>query len=155
MLHIITLLAMASVVELGIYLAYVPYEEESQYLAFILAILMPLIVLAIGVDLFWKEWILLLGEGCESSLIPSNSRCPTISSYVAKLLAISALYSTWSIMVKIALVAQSDLIFSGGGGNDEGSNDEGNNDEGSNDEGSAAANSVMHALADGDHGVWC
>ncbi|GJX00563.1 hypothetical protein Tco_0184476 [Tanacetum coccineum] len=32
----------------------------------------------------------------------------------------------------------SDLIFSGGGGNDEGS---------------AAANSVMHALADGDRGV--
>ncbi|GJU49441.1 hypothetical protein Tco_1218996 [Tanacetum coccineum] len=55
MLHIITLLAMASAVALGIFLAYVPYEEEFQYLAFILAILVPLIVLAIGVDLFWKE----------------------------------------------------------------------------------------------------
>ncbi|GJY87750.1 hypothetical protein Tco_0502378 [Tanacetum coccineum] len=42
----------------------------------------------------------------ESSLIPSSNRYPTISGYVAKLLAISALYSAWSFMVKIALVAQ-------------------------------------------------
>ncbi|GJQ95902.1 putative reverse transcriptase domain-containing protein [Tanacetum coccineum] len=73
MLHIITLLAMASAVALGIYLAYVPYEEEFQYLAFILAILVPLIVLAIGVDLFWKEYILLLGEGSSS---PVRSTTP-------------------------------------------------------------------------------
>ncbi|GKC60193.1 hypothetical protein Tco_1087791, partial [Tanacetum coccineum] len=39
---------------------------------------------------------------------------------------------------------QSDLIFSGGG----------DTDSGSDDEGSAIANSVMHASADGDHGVW-
>nr|GFB45124.1 hypothetical protein [Tanacetum cinerariifolium] len=38
----------ASAVALDIYLAYVPYEEEFQYLAFILAILVPVIVLAIG-----------------------------------------------------------------------------------------------------------
>ncbi|GJT68562.1 hypothetical protein Tco_1020042 [Tanacetum coccineum] len=81
----------------------------------------------------------------ESSLIPSSSRCSTISGYVAKLLAISALYSALSIMVKIALVAQSDLIFSAGG----------DTDGGSDDEGSAAANSIMHASADGDHEVWC
>ncbi|GJZ27109.1 hypothetical protein Tco_0571362 [Tanacetum coccineum] len=37
------------------------------------------------------------------------------------------------------------LAFSGGG----------DTDGGSDDEGSAATNSVMHALADGDHGVWC
>ncbi|GKB27366.1 hypothetical protein Tco_0866767 [Tanacetum coccineum] len=49
MLHIITLLAMATAIALGIYLAYFPYEEGFQYLAFILAILVPLIVLAIGV----------------------------------------------------------------------------------------------------------
>nr|GEW47416.1 retrovirus-related Pol polyprotein from transposon TNT 1-94 [Tanacetum cinerariifolium] len=48
MLHAITLFAIASAVALGIYLAYVPYEEEFQYLAFILAILVPVIVLAIG-----------------------------------------------------------------------------------------------------------
>ncbi|GJS14931.1 hypothetical protein Tco_0409403 [Tanacetum coccineum] len=89
MLHIITLLAMASAVALNIYPAYVPYEEEFKYLAFILAILEPLIVLAIG----------------ESLLIPSSGRCPTISGYVAKLLAISALYNAWSIMAKFALVA--------------------------------------------------
>ncbi|GJY47358.1 putative ribonuclease H-like domain-containing protein [Tanacetum coccineum] len=39
MLQIITLLAMESAIALGIYLAYVPYEEDFQYLAFILAIL--------------------------------------------------------------------------------------------------------------------
>nr|GEY27068.1 hypothetical protein [Tanacetum cinerariifolium] len=44
-----------SAVALGIYLAYVPYEEEFQYLAFILAILVPVIVLAIGVDLCLKN----------------------------------------------------------------------------------------------------
>ncbi|GJT80232.1 zinc finger BED domain-containing protein RICESLEEPER 2-like protein [Tanacetum coccineum] len=37
---------------------------------------------------------------------PSSSRCSTISGYVANLLAISALYSARSIMVKFALVAQ-------------------------------------------------
>nr|GFB34846.1 hypothetical protein [Tanacetum cinerariifolium] len=42
-------------IALGIYLAYVPYEEEFQYLAFILAILAPVIVLAIGVDLCLKK----------------------------------------------------------------------------------------------------
>nr|GEU58365.1 hypothetical protein [Tanacetum cinerariifolium] len=45
----------ASAVALGIYLAYVPYEEEFQYLAFILGILVPVIVLAIGVDLCLKK----------------------------------------------------------------------------------------------------
>ncbi|GKB22511.1 hypothetical protein Tco_0861912 [Tanacetum coccineum] len=43
---------------------------------------------------------------CESSLIPSSSRCSTILGYVANLLAISALYNARSIMVKFALVAQ-------------------------------------------------
>nr|GFA77570.1 hypothetical protein [Tanacetum cinerariifolium] len=45
----------ASAVALRIYLAYVPNEEEFQYLAFILAILVPVIVLAIGVDLCLKN----------------------------------------------------------------------------------------------------
>ncbi|GJZ89048.1 hypothetical protein Tco_0660830 [Tanacetum coccineum] len=79
---------------------------------------------------------------------PFQYMCSTISGYVANLLAISQpLYSARSIMVKFALVAQrvasqdfrcytsyvilSDLIFSSGGGNDEGS---------------AAANSVMASL---------
>ncbi|GKF85519.1 hypothetical protein Tco_0253346, partial [Tanacetum coccineum] len=38
---------MATAIALGIYLAYFPYEEGFQYLALILAILVPLIVLAI------------------------------------------------------------------------------------------------------------
>ncbi|GJS65910.1 hypothetical protein Tco_0680474 [Tanacetum coccineum] len=46
----------------------------------------------------------------ESSLIPSSSRCFTILGYVTKLLAISALYSVRSIMVKLALVAQRHLM---------------------------------------------
>ncbi|GJY72097.1 hypothetical protein Tco_0475800 [Tanacetum coccineum] len=45
----------------------------------------------------------------ESSLIPSSSRCSTILGYVANLLAISALYSARSIMVKFALVAQRNM----------------------------------------------
>ncbi|GKA23364.1 hypothetical protein Tco_0709326 [Tanacetum coccineum] len=77
------------------------------------------------------------------SLIPSSSRCFTILDYVANLLAISTLYSARTIMVKFALVAQSDLIFFGGG----------NTDGGSDDEGSAVVNSVMHALANGDRGL--
>nr|GEW74146.1 hypothetical protein [Tanacetum cinerariifolium] len=48
MLHVITLFAIASAIALSIYLAYVPYEEEYQYLAFILVILVPVIILAIG-----------------------------------------------------------------------------------------------------------
>nr|GFA22545.1 hypothetical protein [Tanacetum cinerariifolium] len=52
MLHAITLFAIASAVALDIYLAYVSYEEEFQYLAFILAILVPVIVFAIDVDLY-------------------------------------------------------------------------------------------------------
>ncbi|GJV39530.1 hypothetical protein Tco_1417970 [Tanacetum coccineum] len=39
----------------------------------------------------------------------------------------------------------SDLMFSG----------DGDTDGGSDDEGSATTNSVMHASADGDRGVWC
>ncbi|GKB84188.1 hypothetical protein Tco_0956460, partial [Tanacetum coccineum] len=121
----------------------------------------------------------------ESSLIPSSGRCPTISGYVAKLLAISALYSAWSIMVKFALVHRGRdpayaflligqvicalgtlcplfcwielplwlpsyflllLAFSVTFGDTDGDSD---------DEGSAATNSIMHASADGDRGVWC
>ncbi|GJW00127.1 hypothetical protein Tco_1555378 [Tanacetum coccineum] len=42
----------------------------------------------------------------EGSLIPSGSRISTIPGHVANLLAISALYSTWPIIVKLAPVAQ-------------------------------------------------
>ncbi|GKC93379.1 hypothetical protein Tco_1158821, partial [Tanacetum coccineum] len=46
---------------------------------------------------------------------------------------------------KPLMLSLSYLIFYGGG----------DTDGGSDDEGSAAANSIMHALADGDRGVWC
>ncbi|GJT35111.1 hypothetical protein Tco_0925530 [Tanacetum coccineum] len=42
---------MATAIALGIYLAYFPYEEGFQYLAMVLAVLVPVIILAIGVDL--------------------------------------------------------------------------------------------------------
>ncbi|GKA91804.1 hypothetical protein Tco_0813729 [Tanacetum coccineum] len=74
-----------------------------------------------------------------SLLIPSSSRIPIIPGHLVNLLAIPALYNTLPIVVQLAPVAHSDLTFSGGG----------------DDEGSAAANSVMHASADGDRGVWC
>ena len=54
MLHIITIIAIASAVSLGIYLAYVPHDEDSQYLAMVLVVLVLAIVLSIGVDLAWK-----------------------------------------------------------------------------------------------------
>ncbi|GJY61806.1 hypothetical protein Tco_0462463 [Tanacetum coccineum] len=44
------------------------------------------------------------GFQCESSLIPSSSRCSTILGYVANLFAIFSFYSARSIMVKFALV---------------------------------------------------
>ena len=54
MLHIITIIAIAIAVAIGIYLAYAPHDEDSQYLAMVLAALVPAIVLSTGVDLAWK-----------------------------------------------------------------------------------------------------
>ncbi|GJW83473.1 hypothetical protein Tco_0156618 [Tanacetum coccineum] len=42
----------------------------------------------------------------KGSLIPSGSRISTIPGHVANLLAIPTLYSTWSIVVQLAHVAQ-------------------------------------------------
>ncbi|GJR47215.1 hypothetical protein Tco_1315318 [Tanacetum coccineum] len=201
MLHIITLLAMASAVALGIYLAYVPYEEEFQYLAFILAILVPLISLlgntgeglSLGVDVrhrgarvfiaFFKitcphssETSLLDNYSCDAPnfytynsgrgrdpayaflligqvMCALGTLCPLfcwlelplwLPSYFLLLLAffvtLSSCRSVWIVDLRAI-----DLIFSGGG----------DTNGGSDDEGSAAANSIMHALADGDRGVWC
>nr|GFC77885.1 hypothetical protein [Tanacetum cinerariifolium] len=52
MLHAITLFAVARAIALGYDLAYVPYEDEAQYLAFILAVLVPVIVLALCVEIY-------------------------------------------------------------------------------------------------------
>ena len=53
MLHLITIIGIVSAVIFGIYLAYVPHDEDLQYLAMVLGVLVPAIVLAIGVDLAW------------------------------------------------------------------------------------------------------
>ncbi|GJR72956.1 hypothetical protein Tco_0099919 [Tanacetum coccineum] len=62
MLHIITILAMATAIALGIYLAYFPYEEGSQYLVMVLAVLVPVNLsmllrgsMLAGLDTWWSE----------------------------------------------------------------------------------------------------
>ncbi|GJW97060.1 hypothetical protein Tco_0178868 [Tanacetum coccineum] len=78
-----------------------------------------------------------------ASLVVSSigiCKAHTVTGQMANSVALVAFRSTWTIMLSL-----SDLIFSGGG----------DTDGGSDDEGSAAANSVMHASADGDRGVWC
>ncbi|GJZ16662.1 hypothetical protein Tco_0552785 [Tanacetum coccineum] len=50
-LHITTIVAMVSAIAIAIYMADIPYEEDYQFLAVILALLVPLVILAIGVDL--------------------------------------------------------------------------------------------------------
>lgn len=50
--HLITMFAIVYVVFAAIYLAYVP-EEDYEFLAMVLVVLVPLVVLAIGVDKLW------------------------------------------------------------------------------------------------------
>ncbi|GJT79394.1 hypothetical protein Tco_1053736 [Tanacetum coccineum] len=110
-----------------------------------------------------------------SSLIPSNSRIPTLPGHVVNLLAIPALYSTLPIVVTFPLslvvsilVVRSGLLTYGpcwetkmymkfhSKGKIMTIRDPTSSDStfsgGGDDEGSAAANSVMPALVDGDRG---
>ena len=50
--HPITIIAIIYTVAAAIYFAYVP-EEDYEFLAIVLAVLVPLVVLAIGVDKIW------------------------------------------------------------------------------------------------------
>ncbi|GJV29719.1 hypothetical protein Tco_1386167 [Tanacetum coccineum] len=48
-------IAVVFVVVVGCYLASVPHEEDHQYIIVILGLIVPLIIVAIGVEVFWKK----------------------------------------------------------------------------------------------------
>ncbi|GJV42982.1 hypothetical protein Tco_1427518 [Tanacetum coccineum] len=55
MLYLVPLIAVVFVVVVGCYLASVPQEEDHQYIVAILGLIVPLIIVAIGVEVFWKK----------------------------------------------------------------------------------------------------
>ncbi|GJQ98196.1 hypothetical protein Tco_0009335 [Tanacetum coccineum] len=55
MSYLVPLIAVVFVVVVGCYLASVPQEEDHQYLVVILGLIVPLIIVAIGVEVFWKK----------------------------------------------------------------------------------------------------
>ncbi|GKB43511.1 hypothetical protein Tco_0888453 [Tanacetum coccineum] len=55
MSYLIPLIAVVFVAVVGCYLASVPQEEDHQYLIVILGLIVPLIIVAIGVEAFWKK----------------------------------------------------------------------------------------------------
>ncbi|GJR78907.1 hypothetical protein Tco_0149692 [Tanacetum coccineum] len=55
MSYLVPLIAIVFVVVVGCYLASVPQEEDYQYVVVILGLIVPLIIVAIGVEAFWKS----------------------------------------------------------------------------------------------------
>ncbi|GJY41582.1 hypothetical protein Tco_0428852 [Tanacetum coccineum] len=55
MSYLVPLIAVVFVVVVGCYLASVPREEDHQYIIVILGLIVPLIIVAIGVEVFWKK----------------------------------------------------------------------------------------------------
>ncbi|GJV52762.1 hypothetical protein Tco_1448503 [Tanacetum coccineum] len=55
MSYLVPIIAVVFVMVVAIYLASVPQEEDQQFLIVILGLIVPLIILAIGVEAFWKE----------------------------------------------------------------------------------------------------
>ncbi|GKC46546.1 hypothetical protein Tco_1064268, partial [Tanacetum coccineum] len=55
MSYLVPLIAIVFVVVVGCYLASVPQEEDHQYIVAILGLIVPLIIVAIGVEVFWKK----------------------------------------------------------------------------------------------------
>ncbi|GJU67674.1 hypothetical protein Tco_1253933 [Tanacetum coccineum] len=53
--YLVPLIAVVFVVVVGCYLASVPREEDHQYIIVILGLIVPLIIVAIGVEVFWKK----------------------------------------------------------------------------------------------------
>ena len=54
--HIITMIAIVYVVVVTIYVACIPNEDRA-LLVGILVFLVPLVILAVAIDKFWKWWI--------------------------------------------------------------------------------------------------
>ncbi|GJU46799.1 hypothetical protein Tco_1204065 [Tanacetum coccineum] len=55
MSYLVPLIAVVFVVVVGCYLTSVPQEEDHQYIIAILGLIVPLIIVAIGVEVFWKN----------------------------------------------------------------------------------------------------
>ncbi|GJW64342.1 hypothetical protein Tco_0116226 [Tanacetum coccineum] len=55
MSYLVPLIAIVFVVVVGCYLASVPQEEDHQYIVAILGLIVPLIIVAVGVEVFWKN----------------------------------------------------------------------------------------------------
>ncbi|GJX50443.1 hypothetical protein Tco_0277288 [Tanacetum coccineum] len=55
MSYLVPMIAIVFVVVVGSYLASVPREEDHQYIIVILGLIMPLVIVAIGVEVFWKK----------------------------------------------------------------------------------------------------
>ncbi|GJU48341.1 hypothetical protein Tco_1217896 [Tanacetum coccineum] len=55
MSYLIPLIAVVFVVVVGCYLASIPHEKDHQYIIVILGLIVPLIIVAIGVEAFWKK----------------------------------------------------------------------------------------------------
>ncbi|GJT03706.1 hypothetical protein Tco_0838168 [Tanacetum coccineum] len=55
MSYLVPLIAVVFVVVAGCYLTSVPQEEDHQYVIAILGLIVPLIIMAIGVEAFWKR----------------------------------------------------------------------------------------------------
>ena len=54
--HIITMIAIVYVVVATIYVAFIPNEDRA-LLVGILVFLVPLVILAVAIDKFWKWWL--------------------------------------------------------------------------------------------------
>ncbi|GKC23296.1 hypothetical protein Tco_1025446, partial [Tanacetum coccineum] len=55
MSYLVPLIAVVFVVVVGCYLVSVPQEEDHQYIIVILGLIVPLIIVAIGEEVFWKK----------------------------------------------------------------------------------------------------
>ncbi|GKB83724.1 hypothetical protein Tco_0950619 [Tanacetum coccineum] len=55
MSYLVPLIAVVFVVVVGCYLASVPQKEDHQYIIVILGLIVPLVIVAIGVEVFWKK----------------------------------------------------------------------------------------------------
>ncbi|GJR78756.1 hypothetical protein Tco_0149541 [Tanacetum coccineum] len=55
MSYLVPMIAVVFVVVVGSYLASVPQEEDQRFIIVILGIIMPLIIMAIAVEAFWKK----------------------------------------------------------------------------------------------------
>ncbi|GJW05850.1 hypothetical protein Tco_1568273 [Tanacetum coccineum] len=104
MSYLVPLIAVVFVVVVGCYLASVPQEEDHQYVIAILGLIVPLIIVAIGVEAFWKKAELF------------DSKYDMVSSMLARLLSTSfALICNIAISLSAAAMESSSLAITSSG----------------------------------------